>query len=370
LKIALCSDYFYPKTGGITTHIENLARALERRGHEVIIITKIADFNDEAHGLNVVRIKSLFHSSQTLDIPHIDELEGALRKEKPDIIHAHHAFSPISLFSLSAGKRLGIKTVLTNHSIQFLYDFNYLWRPSSFVLFPFKQYINNADRIIAVSKAAATFISHFTDKEVSVIPNGVNVEEFSPKVKTFDGKSVLFVGRLVYRKGLHLLLEAMKQVVNEKRDVELTIAGSGYLSPVLRAAVKTSGLHNNVFLREGLSKSELVKLYQTANVFVLPSIFGESFGIVLLEAMASRTPVVTTAQGGAREIVKHMETGLLIKRNRIEELAKDILILLEDKGLSERISSNAFREVWKYDWNIIVEKIEDVYRETLSKTKP
>lgn len=251
MKIALCSDYFHPKTGGITTHIENLARTLEKRGHEVVIITKTADFNDEARGLKVVRIKSLFHSSQTLDVPHIDELEEVLRKEKPDIIHAHHAFSPISLFSILVGKKLGVKTVLTNHSIQFLYDFNYLWNPSSFIMFPLKQYINSADRIIAVSRAAAIFISHFTNKEVSVIPNGVNVEEFAPKVKTFDGKSMLFVGRLVYRKGLHLLLEAIKQVVDEKRDVELTIAGSGYLSPILRAIVKTTGLQDNVFLREG-----------------------------------------------------------------------------------------------------------------------
>lgn len=115
-------------------------------------------------------------------------------------------------------------------------------------MFPFKNHINNADRIIAVSKAATTFISHFTDKEVRIIPNGVNVKEFAPKVKTFNGKSVLFVGRVAYRKGLHLLLEAMKQVVKEKKEVELTIAGSGYLSPILRAVVKTSGLHDNVFL--------------------------------------------------------------------------------------------------------------------------
>ncbi|MCX8182827.1 MAG: glycosyltransferase family 4 protein [Crenarchaeota archaeon] len=365
MKIALCSDYFYPKTGGITTHAENLARTLKNRGHEVTIITKTADFNDETHGLNVLRIKSLFRSSQTLDIPNIDELEKALRENRPDIIHAHHAFSPISLFSLLVGKRLGIKTVLTNHSIQFLYDFNYLWKPSSFMLFPFKQYINNADRIIAVSRAAAIFISHFTDKEVAIIPNGVKVEEFVPQTKKFDGKSVLFVGRLVYRKGLHLLLEAIKQVVDEKRDVELTIAGSGYLSPILRAAVKTTGLQDNVFLREGLGKSELVNLYQRANVFVLPSIFGESFGIVLLEAMASKTPIVATAQGGVREIVKHMETGLLARKNRTEDLAKGILTLLEDKELSERISSNAFREVRKYDWDIIVEKIEEVYEEVL-----
>ncbi|MGB9718148.1 MAG: glycosyltransferase family 4 protein [Thermoproteota archaeon] len=368
MKIALCSDYFYPKTGGITTHMENLARTLEKRGHEVVIITKTADFNDEAQrarGLKVVRIKSLFRSSQTLDLPYMDELEEVLRREKPEIIHAHHAFSPISLFSILVGKRLGVKTVLTNHSIQFLYDFNYLWKPSSFIMFPLKQYINSTDRIIAVSRAAATFISHFTDKEVSIIPNGVNVEEYAPRVKKFDGKSVLFVGRLVYRKGLHLLLEAMKQVVDEKKEAELTIAGSGYLSPILKVFAKTLNLQDNVFIREGLSKNELVDLYQKANVFVMPSVFGESFGIVLLEAMASKTPVVATAQGGVQEVVKHMETGLLVRRNKIEGLAKSVLTLLEDEELSERISSNAFREVKKYDWSIVVEKIEEAYEETL-----
>ncbi|MEM3956816.1 MAG: glycosyltransferase family 4 protein [Thermoproteota archaeon] len=203
------------------------------------------------------------------------------------------------------------------------------------------------------------------------MPNGVKVEEFAPPTKKFDGKSVLFVGRLVYRKGLHSLLEAIKQVVDEKIDVELTIAGSGYLSPILRATVKTTGLQDNVFLRESLAKSELVDLYQKANVFVLPSIFGESFGIVLLEAMASKTPIVATAQGGICEIVRHMETGLLVRRkNRIKDLAKGILTLLEDKELSERISFNAFREAWKYDWSIIVEEIEKVYEETLCQTNP
>jgi len=365
LKIALCSDYFYPKIGGITTHIENLARALEKRGHEVVIVTKTADFNDEAHGLKVVRIKSLFRSSQTLDLPHIDELEEVLGKMKPDIIHAHHAFSPISLFSILVGKKLGVKTVLTNHSIQFLHDFDYLWKPSSFVMFPLRQYISSADRIIAVSRAAATFISHFTDKEVSVIPNGVNVEEYAPQVKEFDGRSVLFVGRLVYRKGLHLLLETMKKVIDEKKEAELTIAGSGYLSPLLKLVVKTLGLQDNIFIREDLSKNELIDLYQKANVFVMPSVFGESFGIVLLEAMASKTPVVATAQGGVQEVVTHMETGLLVRKNKIEGLAKSILTLLEDESFSERISSNAFRKVKKYDWSIVVKKIEEVYEETL-----
>lgn len=364
MKIALCSDYFYPKIGGITVHIENLAKALEGRGHEVFIVTKMADFNDDIHGLRVVRVKSLFRSSQTLDIPYTDELLNVFKLEKPDVIHAHHAFSPISLFSLAIGKKLKIKTVLTNHSIQFLYDVAYLWKPFSYLLFPLTQYINYADKIIAVSKAAAIFMSHFANKYVEVIPNGVNVWEFAPKTKFFDGKSILFVGRLVYRKGIHRLLNVMVNVVKENSEAKLVIVGSGYLSSTIKLAVKTLKLQDNVILKGKLSKNELIEEYRRANVFILPSVFGESFGIVLLEAMASKTPIVAVSQGGVKEIIRNWETGLLVEGgNKVKDLAKNVNLLLMDKTLSERIASNAFNEVQKYDWNVLVKEIERIYEE-------
>jgi len=361
LKVALCSDYFYPKIGGITTHIEGLARSLEERGHDVIIITRKAKFDDKDHGLNVIRIESLFKSSRTLDIPNTLEMEKIIKSETPDVIHSHHAFSPISLFSLSIGKKLGIKTVLTNHSIQFLYDFDVLWKPSSILLFPIRQLINNADHIIAVSQAAARFMSYFTSKDIEVIPNGINVNEFALVTKEFDGKSILFVGRLVYRKGLHKLLRIMEYVAHENREAHLTIVGSGYLSLLIKVMIRTLNLNKNVTVKKKLLKSELIKLYQGANVFVMPSIYGESFGIVLLEAMASKTPVVATDQGGIKEIIRNEETGLLVKREEIEKMAEKIITLLNDKSYCKEVSERAFQEVRNYDWGIIAEKIEKVY---------
>lgn len=362
MKIAICSDYFYPKVGGITTHIENLAKNLEKRGHEATIITKNARYDDSVHGLNVRRINSLFYTSKTLDIPTTDELEKILKEINPDVIHAHHAFSPVSLLSLSLGKKLGIKTVLTNHSIQFLYDSDYIWKPSSYALFPYRQYIDNADKIIGVSRAATSFISHFTNKEVKIVPNGINVSEFAPEIKEFDGKSILFVGRFVYRKGLHLLLETMREVVKENKEAKLTIAGTGYLGHILKLFVKTLNLQKNVSIKENPEKSKLIELYQKSNVFLMPSIFGESFGIVLLEAMASKTPVVATNQGGIKEVIKHRQTGLLVKKDKIKELTENVTILLNDKELSKKLSSNAYREVKRYDWSKVVKEIEDVYR--------
>lgn len=119
----------------------------------------------------------------------------------------------------------------------------------------------------------------------------------------------------------------------------------------------------NIHIKEKVNRENLISLYQDSNVFVLPSIFGESFGIVLLEAMASKTPLVATNQGGIKEIIKHCETVLLLKKNDVLELAENILTLLNDKKLSAKLSSNAFKMVNNYDWSKIAEKIEMVYED-------
>ena len=361
MRIALCSDYFYPKIGGITTHIEGLARALEKRGHEVFIITKKAEFDDKQLGLNVIRLNSILKTSNVLDVPQTSELARKIKELKPDIIHGHHAFSPISLLSISIGRKLGIKTVLTNHSIQFLHDLDYLWKPSSYVLFPYRKYINNADEIIAVSRAAAKFISYFTSKRIEIIGSGINVNEFSPRVKIFDGKSVLFVGRFTYRKGIHILLEAFKKVRQEVKDAHLTLVGSGYFSSIVYLLIKTLNLEKSVSVLENVKREKLIEIYQSSHVFVLPSIYGESFGIVLLEAMASKTPIVASDIGGIKELIKNGKTGFLVRKGDVEKLSEKIVELLLDKKLSKRISISAFNEVKKYDWKNIVEKIEAVY---------
>ncbi len=362
MRIALCSDYFYPRIGGITTHIEGLARALEERGHEVVIITKRAKFNDEKLKLSVIRVNSVFKTSRVLDIPQTSELERKIKEFKPDIIHGHHAFSPISLLSIAIGRKLGIKTVLTNHSIHFLHDYDRVWKPASHALFPYREYISNADEIIAVSRAAAKFISHFTSKKVEVVENAINVEEFSPEVKTFDGKSVLFVGRFTYRKGIHVLLEAFQKVKEEVKRAHLTLVGRGYFSSVISLLIRALGLGRSVSVIEKAKREKIIELYQRSHVFVLPSLYGESFGIVLLEAMASKTPVVASNGGGIGEVIKNGRTGFLVEKGNAEELAERITELLLSQKLSEKISAAAFREVRKYDWKNVVKRIEAVYR--------
>ncbi len=363
MRVVLCSDYFYPKIGGITIHIEGLAKALEKRGHEVFIITKKAKFDDNKLGLNVVRVGTTFSTSSVLDVPRASELAEKIKKLKPDVIHGHHAFSPTSLISVSIGRKLGIKTVLTNHSIQFLYDFDYLWKPASYILYPYRKYINYSDEIIAVSRAAAKFISYFTSKKIRIIGNGINFDEFSLNSKIYDGRSVLFVGRFTYRKGIHILLKAFKNVKNEVRDAHLTLVGGGGFPTLVRTLVKALNLEESVSILENVSKEELIRIYRRSHVFVFPPIYGESFGIVLLEAMASKTPIVATSIGGVKELIRDGETGFLVKKGDTKKLSEKIIELLLDKELSRKIADSAFYEAKKYDWKNIAERIEAVYEQ-------
>jgi len=192
--------------------------------------------------------------------------------------------------------------------------------------------------------------------------NAINVNEFSPEVKTFDGKSVLFVGRFTYRKGIHILLEAFQKVKQKIENAHLMLVGSGYFSSIADLLIRALNLSKNVSIIGQVKKEKLIEIYQNSHVFVLPSLYGESFGIVLLEAMASKTPVIASDSGGTKELIKNEKTGFIVKKGDAEELSEKIVELLLDQNLSKKISTAAFREVKKYDWKNIAKKIEAVYR--------
>jgi len=369
MKIALCSDW-YPRIGGVTSHMVRLAKELQKLGHEVTIITKNGH-EGATHeiSLNVKGVNVQFLPDNILTPPNLMKLGRILKEGKFDVVHGHHAFVPTSLFSISLAKRLGTPTVLTNHSIPFGYG-SCVWTPISYsFLFPYRRYVNKADKIIAVSNAAADFIKHFADeRKVLVIPNAVDDTFFNDG---FDKKilnknrspTILYVGRLSHRKGLHVLVPAMKHVVKKVPNARLLIVGEGYTKGFVRVLVKALGLEKNVKLLGLAHPQQLLLLYKMSNVFVLPSIYGESFGIVLLEAMASRVPVVATDVGGISEVITDNYTGLLLKPGNSKELANAILKVLNNPNLSKKLVKNARKEVMKYRSHIIAKKIESVYEE-------
>ena len=234
----------------------------------------------------------------------------------------------------------------------------------------------NATIIVTISNYSFEKIQKYygiEQSKVRIVPNGVDIEKFKPmNTKSVrqqfglgDEPCVLFVGSLIPRKGLPYLVEAAKKVVKNQVDAKFLIVGDGPLRDQLSNSVKTANLLGNFLFLGNLKNYELPKIYNCADVFVLPSI-QEGQGIVLLEAQASGKPVVAFDIGGVNEAVQNQETGLLVELGKVDALADALIKLLTDKALREKMGSNGLRHVTEnYTWDICAQKMLQVYHEAL-----
>lgn len=235
----------------------------------------------------------------------------------------------------------------------------------------------NANLVVAVSNNSADKAVQFynVDKaKVRVVPNGVDSERFKPngdgeKLKRNLGLSnkqiVLFVGRLIPRKGLPLLVEAANRIVKERGDTMFIIVGDGPLRSSLTSHLVRLGLSRNFLFLGDVKENMLPSLYNSADVFAFPSV-QEGQGIALLEAQASAKPVVAFKVGGVKEAVSDGNGGLLVERGSSDGLAEAILKLLSDSTLRQRMGVKGREFVLRnFTWDICAEKMRRVYREAL-----
>jgi glycogen synthase len=215
-----------------------------------------------------------------------------------------------------------------------------------------------------------------SDKLV-MVPNGVNTQVYEHVEKqdlrlfrsTFalpEEKLVLFVGRLVYEKGAHVLINAIPKIL-AKVNAKFVIVGSGYMKEQLSNIVKSMRLEHKVLFTGFLDEEALLKLQKCADVSVVPSLF-EPFGIVALEAMAAKSPVVVSDTGGLSEIVEHDVTGVKVYPNNPDSLAWGITKILLDENYRNSIRENAYRKVQeKYDWEKIAQQTKRIYEAVLGE---
>lgn len=237
-----------------------------------------------------------------------------------------------------------------------------------------EQAAKNATLIVTVSKYSARKISQFysVDKaKIRVVTNGVDTQKFAPangseaikrQIGVGNKQCVLFVGRLIPRKGLTFLVEAAKQIIKERSATAFVIVGSGPLKNHLIAQLEKLNLADNFVFLGDVSEKALAALYNCADVFAFPSI-QEGLGIALLEAQATAKPVVAFDVGGVREALIHGETGFLVKPSS-RELAEALLKLLSDKPLREQMGQKGRAFVSRsFSWETCAEKMLQVYRE-------
>ena len=236
----------------------------------------------------------------------------------------------------------------------------------------------NAKLIVTISQYSVEKIKQFYDVDaakIRIVPNGVDPEKFKPTEDKAVAKRqfglgnepcVLFVGSLIPRKGLPFLVEAAKKIVKEQRETKFLIVGEGPLKNQLLSKVEAANLSGNFRFLGNIQSDMLPPVFNCADVFVLPSI-QEGQGIVLLEAQASGKPVVAFDIGGVNEAVRRGETGLLVPRGSIDELADAIMQLLSENALRDKMGANGRKFVVEnLTWDICAQKMLDVYHEALA----
>jgi phosphatidylinositol alpha-mannosyltransferase len=226
------------------------------------------------------------------------------------------------------------------------------------------------DRRIAVSEAAREMASKYLPGDYEIVPNGVDLARFRPlapgAATTTDSLEVLFVGRNEKRKGLQVLLDAFRHVGEDVPGCRLKLIGSGLIDEDVKGRLP-SGLRDSVEVLGFVSNEELPGHYAAADVFCAPALGGESFGIVLLEAMASGTPVVASDIPGYASVVEQAGAGALFARGDAGDLAGRLIALLSDAGLREDMRSSGLEGVRQFSWENLAGRLEEVYASLTSE---
>jgi phosphatidylinositol alpha-mannosyltransferase len=221
---------------------------------------------------------------------------------------------------------------------------------------------------IAVSEAAASFAQRGLGGSYRIVPNGVQVSLFEGVDPAPDlplGRRLLFVNRLERRKGFQMAVRAFLQLATEFSDLHLVVAGDGPERTALSELPRA--LHDRVIMLGNVPHGLLPPYHAGADVFLAPALGRESFGIVLVEAMAARVPVVASDIAGYREVVRSDLEGILVPPGDPSALADAVRRVLLDPALAARLAEAGRARAERYRWDVVIEQIEAVYQEALEK---
>ena len=366
MKIGIVCPYNIALPGGVQQHVFEQAAELRSRGHHVILITpkprgKILTNDPEVAFLGTsARVKTPQHTSVDVSISvTTDAIDELLNKENFDIIHMHEPLIPILARQMLP--RIECPVVGTFHAA--LPD-TFIAKSIAGSILPFiKSVVKHLQAVTAVSKPATSYVGNYVSlQDVHIIPNGVDLVKYHLPTKPVTRKGILYVGRLEKRKGVKFLIDAFAELLKTNLNEELIIAGNGPDRAKLQALVEEYGIENKVNFLGYINDATKQKLMHECALFVSPALYGESFGIVLIEAMASGAVVLggfnpgyaTVLSGsGAIGLVDPQDTALFVNR---------IQLLLHDVQIREMLQKWAQQEVKKYSYKSIVDQYEKIYK--------
>ncbi len=372
VKIALVSPYDYAAFGGVSKHITNLAVQFVQLGHEVHIIAPCSGGAAIEAPVPLHRLGTPVSIPANGSVARISagarlggEVKQILRSVGFDIVHLHEPLLPalpLAVLRASRATNVGTFHAYRQSSAAYLYGKPLLW-----------YFYRRLHGKIAVSNCARDFVAQRFPGDYRVIPNGIDRDRYTrayPPIPWMNNgrPTVLFVGRLEKRKGLSYLMRAWGLVTREFPDAQLVVVGGGRGLQHYRSFVNARGVDNIVFTGM-VSDEDLPRYYQSAQVFCAPSTGQESFGIVLLEAMAAGTPIVATSNPGYREVVTHGREGLLVPPKDAESLAGALIHLLADPGLRARLAEEGRRTSERYAWPRVAAEVLQYYEQSIHRRK-
>lgn len=375
MKVGLVSEFYYPLWGGVSEHIRSLGNALAARGHEVVVITSGMRGEATNAGPRVLRLGRSLPVRYNNSLSRLSvgwrlgaQLEALLAAEDFDVLHLHSPLQPT--LTLLALERARCPVVATFHS----------YYPRDLLVQSFRAPLGRrlaAARLrIPVSQAALRPVERLFPGDYRIIPNGVDYVLFAEAEPAAlpgldpERLRVLFVGAMVKRKGLPLLLESFARLAARREGVDLLVVGDGPDRARIEAALPAALAGRVHFLGAITERARLAAVYAAADVFCAPSLGRESFGMVLVEAMAAGLPVVGFDIEGYRDVVSQGVDGLLVEPGNAEALSGALDYFLAHPEARRRYGERGRAKAATLDWSEIARRVEAVYLEALGLPLP
>ncbi len=358
MRIALVCPYAWDDAGGVQVHVRGLGERLRARAHEVLVLTPSRTPPVEPWVVGV---------GHPLDVPYNDSnapispwpstrrhVRAALAAFGPDVVHAHEPLAPsASMFAMLAARAPVVGTFHAGLDRALAYD---LAAP---VL---RRVAGRLAVRVAVSERAAATARRRLGGTYEIVPNGIDVRAFSsatPRTDLGPGRKLLFVGRLHERKGFRTGVEAFGRLVHDHPDLRLVVAGDGRDRSAVDAL--PAGVRARVTMLGTVVNRELPPVHRACVVFLAPNLGGESFGVVLLEAMAAGLPVVASDIPGYDEVLTDGRDGLLVAPGDAVVLAEAVARVLDDHALAGRLAAAGRARAAAFDWEVIAARLEELY---------
>ena len=369
MKVALVSPYDWAHPGGVSEHIRHLGAQLRALGHEVHVLSPSSRRDAGAGDPWFHRIGGAVPipvnnsvARITLSLNLARRVTEILERERFDVIHLHEPFMPaLPPTVLRASETANVATfhAFAKSNVGYYYGRPFL-----------KPYLRRLHRTIAVSPPARDFLrQYFPEADPEVIPNGVDIERFRPDHAPIrhlrDGMvNVLFVGRLEKRKGLGDLLLGYRELESRVERVRLVIVGDGPLRSAVERQVSRHRLRN-VVMAGFVPSSVLPRYFASADIACFPATGGESFGVVILEAMASGLPVVASEIPGYLSVVEAGRDALTVRPRSPIELGAALTVLARDPELRRRLGSAGRVKSRAHSWREVAARVIEVYRSAI-----